>query len=301
MRRLATVVKYPQSDTPSVGRLETRRHSDESRPPWHLSLIAPGLSFVILSPLMSGLLSKLGFGSTAEETATIVQGEIPVLHGADLAVAYFSSRGGGDLHDFLRVSPHRFLFGLLDVAGKREASGPVLQAAQGCFRSSAEKLFSDSEVNESDAMIELARRLNLEIMRAAGGVRSCPAFAGCYNEELGTICYVNAGHTPGLLRDEASVVELPATGLPLGLFSLAPTDARIVGLGPKASLAVVSRGVVEAESKNSEFGLAGVKGVMQVGSASAQDLSRNILQRVQDFMQTAPKHNDVTALTLIRN
>jgi serine phosphatase RsbU (regulator of sigma subunit) len=111
---------------------------------------------------------------------------------------------------------------------------------------------------------------------------------------------VNAGHTPGLLRDDASVVELPATGLPLGLFSLAPTDARIVGLGPKGSLAVVSRGVVEAESKNAEFGLDGVKGVMQAGPSSAKDLSQRILQRVQDFMHMAPKHNDVTALTLTR-
>ncbi|HYW36672.1 MAG TPA: SpoIIE family protein phosphatase [Terriglobales bacterium] len=249
---------------------------------------------------MKVLLSKLGFGSTVEEVPEIVQGETPVLQGADMAVAYFSSRAGGDLHDFLRVSPHRFLFGLLDVAGKRETSGPVLQAAQACFRSSGEQLFAATELNESDAMIELSRRLNLEIMRAAGGVRSCPAFAGCYNEELGTVCYVNAGHTPGLLRDDASVVELPATGLPLGLFSLAPTDARIVGLGPKASLAVVSRGVVEAESKNAEFGLEGVKSVMQAGPASAKDLSQSILQRVQDFMHMVPKHNDVTALTLTR-
>ncbi len=249
---------------------------------------------------MRALLSKLGFGQAAEETPEIVQGETPALQGADMAVAYFSSRAGGDLHDFLRVSPHRFLFGLLDVAGKRETSGPVLQAAQSCFRSAAEQLFQDPELNESDAMIELSRRLNLEIMRAAGGVRSCPAFAGCYNEELGTICYVNAGHTPGLLRDETGVVELPATGLPLGLFSLAPTDARIVGLGRKGSLAVVSRGVVEAESKKLEFGLDGVKRVMQTGPASAKDLSQNILRRVQDFMSMAPKHNDVTALALVR-
>src|SRR5450755_273499 len=250
---------------------------------------------------MKALLSKLGFGSNTEEAAEIVHGETPALQGADLAVAYFSSRSGGDLHDFLRVSPNRFLFGLLDVAGKRETSGPVLQAAQACFRKAAEQLFAATELNESEAMIELSRRLNLEIMRAAGGVHSCPAFAGCYNEELGTVCYVNAGHTPGLLRDDASVVELPATGLPLGLFSLSPTDARIVGLGPKGSLAVVSRGVVEAESRNAEFGLEGVKSAMQAGHASAKDLSQSILQRVQDFMHAAPNHNDVTALTLIRN
>ncbi len=265
-----------------------------------LSTHCSASEFVIISPLMPGLLSKLGFGSTAEEVPRIVQADSPTLHGADLAVAFFSSRAGGDLHDFLRVSPQRLLFGLLDVAGKRESSGPVLQAAQACFRTSGEQIFSTPELNESEAMIELSRRLNLEIMRAAGGVRSCPAFAGCYNEELGTVCYVNAGHTAGLLRDDESVVELPATGLPLGLFSLAPTDARIVGLGPNGSLAVVSRGAVEAESKNAEFGLEGVKSVMQAGPSSAQDLSRRILERVQDFMHMAPKHNDVTALTLTR-
>src|ERR1700680_4628620 len=249
---------------------------------------------------MAGLLSRLGFGTTAEEVREIVHGDTPSLQGADLAVAYFSSRAGGDLHDFLRVSPHRFLFGLLDVAGKRETSGPVLEAAQACFRSSGEEIFAASELNESEAIIELSRRLNLEIMRAARGVRSCPAFAGCYNEELGTVCYVNAGHTSALLHDDDGTVELPATGLPLGLFSLAPTDARIVGMKPNASLVVVSRGVVEAESTDTEFGLDGVKSILQAGPASAKDLSQRILRGVQDFMHMAPKHNDVTALTLTR-
>ena len=230
----------------------------------------------------------------------VVHTASPAVQGAEMAVAYFSSRAGGDFYEFARVSPHRILFGLLDVAGKREQSRPVLLAAQECFRSAGAELFSAHDLNESDAMIELARRLNREIMRAAGGVRSCPAFAGCYNEDLGTVCYVNAGHTPGLLRDHSSVVELSATGLPLGLFSLAPTDARIVGLGPQAAMAVVSRGVVEAERRNEEFGLAGVRDVMQAGPVSAKDLSQRILGQVQDFMRQIPTHNDVTALTLTR-
>ena len=241
------------------------------------------------------------FRGSAEEVAPqIVQTDSPSLQGASLSIAYFPSCTGGDFHDFVRVGPTRFLFGLLDVAGKRETSQVVRQAARACFRAAGKELFSADELNESDAMVELARRLNLEIMRAAGGVRSCPAFAGCYNEELGTVCYVNAGHTPGLLRDDSSVEELPATGLPLGLFSLAPTDARIVAVGPQSSLAIVSRGVVEAECRNEEFGLAGVKKLMQANTGSAKDLSQSILERVQDFMCRVPKHNDVTALTLTR-
>ena len=248
---------------------------------------------------MRRLLSKF-LSSSEELVPQIVQTASPSLQGADMAIAYFPSCTGGDFHDFTRAGPTRFLFGLLDVAGKRETSQVVRQAARACFRSAGKELFSAEDLNEPDAMVELTRRLNLEVMRAAGGVRSCPAFAGCYNEELGTVCYVNAGHTPGLLRDDSSVVELPATGLPLGLFSLAPTDARIIGMGPQSSLAIVSRGVVEAESRHQEFGLAGVKNVMQVNTGSAKDLSQRILEQVQSFMQTAPKHNDVTALTLTR-
>jgi len=249
---------------------------------------------------MKKFLNRLGFGVGLEDAPQLVETKSSDLNGAELSVAYFSGRSGGDFYEFVRVAPHRLLFGLLDVAGKRDDGRPVLAAAQATFRTAGAELLASSELNEADAMVELSRRLNLEIMRAAGGVRSCPAFAGCYNEELGTVCYVNAGHTPGLLCDHASVEELHATGLPLGLFSLAPTDARIVGLGPDSCLTIVSRGVVEAQRQKEEFGLDGVKHVLQSKPPSATDLSRGILEQVQSFMCAYPKHNDVTALSLRR-
>jgi serine phosphatase RsbU (regulator of sigma subunit) len=68
-------------------------------------------------------------------------------------------------------------------------------------------------------MIELCYEINRTILKLADGIRSCPAFIGCYNEDLGTVCYANAGHTPGLLRDGTGITRLEATSLPLGLFS----------------------------------------------------------------------------------
>src|SRR6267154_5803249 len=205
------------------------------------------------------------FAKSKPLVADSAQPPAPELKDAQLAAASYGQRMGGDLYDYIRVSPSRVLFALLDVAGRLDQNRAIVAAAQDTLRSFGTQLLSHDDVNEADAMIEVCVQMNRAIMKAAGRVCSCPAFAGCYNEELGTVCYVNAGHTPGLLRDHSSVVELPATGLPLGLFSLAPTDARIVGLGPKGSLAVVSRGVVEAESKKTEFGLEGVKSVMQSG------------------------------------
>ncbi len=247
---------------------------------------------------MASLLARLGFSPAPGEIAEILQADAPSLDGAELAISYFGYMCG-DLHDYVRVSPTRLLFGLLDVAGKRETNSSIIEATQACFQSSALELFAPEELNESDAMVELSRRLNLEILRAANGVRSCPAFVGCYNDELGTVCYVNNGHTPALLHDH-DTIELPATGLPLGLFSLAPTDARIVGLEPNASLIVVSRGVVEAESKRKEFGLEGVKQALDESPGQSRNLSLRILDRMQQFMPGAPKHNDATALSLTR-
>jgi phosphoserine phosphatase RsbU/P len=225
----------------------------------------------------------------------------PEIQQASLAAVYYGQRMGGDFYDFLRVGPNRVMFGLLDVAGRAEENQSIVSAARDVFRSSGCELFCKEDVNEADAMMELCLRLNRTILQAAGSVHSCAAFAGCYEENLGTVCYFNAGHTPGLVRDTTGVAELHATGLPLGLFSHTTCDASTVGLEPGATLLLVSRGVVEAKCKREEFGLESVKTGLQRSTAeSAHELCLAMLQRVQDFMCVPPTHNDVTALALSR-
>jgi len=226
---------------------------------------------------------------------------VPELHQAELAAAYYGERQGGDHYDFVRVSPTRVLFGLLDIAGRIEENGTIVSVAQQTFRTRSPELFSAVDVNEADAMAELCLELNRAIMSAEGGIRSCPAFAGCYNEDLGTICYFNAGHTPGLLRDATGVAELPATGLPLGLFSHATCEAPLVALPPGAALLLVSKGLLEGRRRREEFGLDRVKtGLQQAAGESAKELCATMIDGVQQFMRKPPVHNDVTALALVR-
>jgi serine phosphatase RsbU (regulator of sigma subunit) len=231
-----------------------------------------------------------------------VQAEVPELHAAQLAAAYYGERQGGDLHDFVRVTPNRVIFGLLDMARRLEENGAAISAAQQTFRSRSPELFAAEDVNEADAMAELCLELNRAIIAAEGGVRSCPAFAGCYNEDLGTICYFNAGHTPGLLRDLTGITELPATGLPLGLFSHATCEAPLVALPPGAALLLVSRGLLEGKRRREEFGLERVKtGLKQGSNETAKELCATVIDDVQQFMRRPPVHNDVTALALVRD
>src|SRR5690348_5785631 len=139
--------------------------------------------------------------AVAVQVAQPVQAEVPQLQQAEIAAVYYGQRMGGDFYDFLRVSPSRVIFGLLDIAGRLDENRDIVTAAQQVFRNVASELLSGDDVNEATAMVELCLQLNRSIVNAAAGVRSCPAFAGCYNEALGTVCYFNAGHTPALLRD----------------------------------------------------------------------------------------------------
>jgi serine phosphatase RsbU (regulator of sigma subunit) len=139
-----------------------------------------------------------------------------------------------------------------------------------------------------------------------GGLRSCPAFIGSYNEELGTVWYANAGHTPGLLRDDTGITPLEATGLPLGLFSHTMQSAASCHLMPGSALLVVSRGIVEADCVDadhqaSEFGLDGVKQSSQDATAlNVSELCMTVLQAARKFIPTTPTHNDLTTLVLAR-
>jgi len=143
-------------------------------------------------------------------------------------------------------------------------------------------------------------------MEAAAGIHSCPAFLACYHERFGTLCYTNAGHTPGLLRDSTGVVELASTGLPLGLFSHATCDAPTVALAKGAALLLVSRGVVEGKCKDDkvedlEFGLERVKERLQADpSQNAQALCGSVLNTVGEFTCEPLVQDDMTALCFVR-
>lgn len=230
-----------------------------------------------------------------------------------MVAASYGPRMGGDSHGYIRVNPSRVLFALLDVAGQLEQTRAIISAALSTFRNCGQQLLNQDDANEADAMIEVCVQMNRTILEAASRVCPCPTFAGCFNETLGTVCYVNAGHTPALLHDEDGISELRATGLPLGLFSHSAADASIVALEPGASLVLVSRGLVEANRKGKEFGLAQVKEILlATPTLMAEGINAAILGQVRQFLGPQPPtgkqvlergraNNDVTVLSLTRS
>jgi len=245
-------------------------------------------------------------GSVSVATVEPVPTVFPEIGGADIAAVFTGKRVAGDFYDSTRVSSERVLIGLMDVAGRREDNRPILIHAQEIFRTVGAQLFSSSDINESDAMTELCLRLNRGLIDLCCGVHSCPAFIACYHEKFGTLCYTNAGHTAALLRDQGGVAELGSTGLPLGLFSHATSEAPTVAMEKGAALLLVSRGLIECEGRangsTDSFGLDRVKqSLLSLPIDNANSLCSSVLDAVSEFGGKRAPCDDRTALALIRS
>ncbi len=226
---------------------------------------------------------------------------VPQLKTAQIAAVYRAARIGGDFYDFVTTESERLVFLLMDIAGKRDQALDIAAAVQDRFRAEAAERMGPNMLNQSDALTELLLGLNRVVLDASGGVRCAPTFLGCYDEPMGTLWYVNAGHPPGVLRDHEGITLLEANGIPLGLFSHFTHDAQICVLQPSAALLVPSKGLVEAKGKNGEFGIERLKEAVQTGSFStAYDFCQTVLNVVDAFGKGTPQ-NDVTTLALVRS
>jgi len=243
--------------------------------------------------------------------------KIPDLPTARVAALYRGARVGGDFYDFIQVGSSRLLLLLLDIAGKRDEALHIAAAVQDVFHGAADIFYHDT-VNEAVALTSMALDINRGLMEAAGGVRYAPAFIACYNEVLGTCCYINAGHPPAMLKHNGGVDMLEASGLPLGLFSHATHEPQICALPPSAALILVSRGLIEAKVAKDEYGLERVQQALKDAPGNDADLlCKHLLENVRQFLQAQQNSrlfgritqigetdplgdNDTTAIALVR-
>jgi serine phosphatase RsbU (regulator of sigma subunit) len=262
---------------------------------------------------------KLSFGAAAPQPVKQPKpAQIPELKSAEVAALYRQARSGGDYFDFIAVG-NKFLFILMDIAGKREKALSVAAAVQDKLQARAPQLLEHGE--DAGAVTSLALELNKLVIEAAAGVCCAPAMIGCYDDEINTVSYINAGHTPGLLRDHDGIVELPSNGLPLGLFSHSTHDAQFCALSPGAALLLASKGLIEARSQGAsrnEFGMNRLRERLLESKADrAISLCRDVLDAVEQFQSEAvtatakiaaavpgfrpPEPNDATTVAIVRN
>ena len=225
---------------------------------------------------------------------------MPELPNAHFFALYRGARCGGDFYDFVSIDGRILMF-FCDISGKRDEALHIAAFVQDKLQQTGPGLFSGTDVNETDRLSDLLLVLNRALMDAAGGPRYTPAFLSCFNPDLGTITYINAGHLPALVRDGEDIATLDASGLPLGLFTHSTHDAQVCVVGPGASLLLVSRGLVETKRHHEEFGLDRVKEyLLSSRYDDARQLCTAMQSAAQRFLDNKLPDNDLTTLAMVR-
>lgn len=183
------------------------------------------------------------------------------------------------------------MFVVGDVSGKGVAASLLMSQLHAIFRSLSPF---------ADGVGELVARANRIFCEST--LASHYATLVCGRASVsGEISLANAGHCPPLLVSADAVAEVPATGLPLGLFSDSEYTDCILRLAPGETLVIYTDGISEAQNaSDAEYGAKRLAELLRARRELAPEpLLSACLEDLAAFRGPAPRRDDLT-LMLIR-
>lgn len=219
--------------------------------------------------------------------------ELPNLPQWQIAAYYGPARAvGGDFYDFIEMPGGRIGIAVGDVTDKGVPAALVMARTHSILRAEASR--SDSP----GAILARANELLVPEMPARMFVTCLFAIL---DPETGHIVLANAGHNLPYIRTDEGVVELRATGMPLGLMADITYDETEGDVAPGSNVLLYSDGLVEAHDTTQQmFGFPRLREAMTVDDAGSELLDR-LLEDLHTF--TGPdweQEDDITLVTLRR-
>lgn len=220
--------------------------------------------------------------------------ETPALEGWSIATYYQPAREvGGDFYDFLPLADGRLGIVLGDVTDKGVPAALVMATTRSMLRAAAPSSTTPGAV---------LARVNELLCADLPASMFVTCFYAILDPLTGRLCYANAGQDlPYLRRADASIVELRAAGMPLGLMPAMTYDEHDIELAPTESVVFYSDGLVEAHNARREmFGFPRLAESLGRAPASGDTIAM-LLGALADFTGAGwEQEDDVTLLTLRR-
>ena len=176
---------------------------------------------------------------------TLLPKELPSIPGWSVDAFYRPARAvGGDFYDFIQLGPDRLGVIIGDVTDKGVPAALVMATCRSMLRAVAHNFNSPSAVLE-----EVNSKLVVEIPPAM--------FVTCLyaiiDTSAGEVVFANAGHNLPYVRNTSGVIELRATGMPLGLMPDMTYDEKTHVLEDGDVMVLTSDGITEAHDPTGEM------------------------------------------------
>jgi serine phosphatase RsbU (regulator of sigma subunit) len=233
----------------------------------------------------------------------LLPSQMPVLPGWDVAAFWRPARMvSGDLYDFIYFPDGKLGLVVADVTDKGVPAALLMANARSVLRGAAASAGRSGWDSPSRLMAQVNEVLSEEM--------PMDMFVTCLLAVLdpnnGHVRFANAGHNPPYLRTAQGVVELRATGIPLGLFPDLEYEEKEAHLENGDTLLMYSDGLTEAHDPQREmFGfprlrqlLVDLPGDLQVQSSALID---QLIGELETF--TGPgweQEDDITMITVTR-
>jgi len=224
---------------------------------------------------------------------TLLPQSLPALDGWGVSAYYQPARAvGGDFYDFIYFPDGRIGFIVADVTDKGVPAALVMATTRTLLRAAAERLEAPGAV---------LARTNDVLVQEIPPKMFVTCFYAVLNPATGHLRYANAGHDVPYRTTADGVVELRATGMPLGLMPGMGYEEKVTTLAPGEYVLLYSDGLVEAHNPQREmFGFPRLQALMAT-HANGDTLKDFLLDQLTAF--TGPgweQEDDVTLVTLQR-
>ena len=219
--------------------------------------------------------------------------ELPKLPEWQIAAYYGPARAvGGDFYDFIEMRDGRIGIAVGDVTDKGVPAALVMARTHSILR---------AEASRSDSPGEILARANALLEPEMPARMFVTCLFAILEPATGRIVMANAGHNLPYIRTDQGVIELRATGMPLGLMPNIRYEETEGVIAPGSNVLLYSDGLVEAHDPNQEmYGFPRLRQEMTVDDAGSELLDR-LLDTLHRFTGADwEQEDDITLVTLRR-
>ncbi|MEO1287978.1 MAG: SpoIIE family protein phosphatase [Chloroflexota bacterium] len=176
---------------------------------------------------------------------TLLPSKVPVLEGWQMDVYWQPAYSvGGDFYDFIPLEDGRMCIIAADVTDKGIPAALVMASARSILRAATEHLQSPGAI---------LNRVNNTLCPDIPDKMFITCLCIILDPKTGFMHIANAGHNLPYLRRNGEVLELKATGMPLGLLPNMPYDEVDFQILPGDTMLLFSDGIDEAHNPQREM------------------------------------------------
>jgi serine phosphatase RsbU (regulator of sigma subunit)/anti-sigma regulatory factor (Ser/Thr protein kinase) len=223
---------------------------------------------------------------------TLLPKELPNITGWGVDAFYRPARAvGGDFYDFIDLGDGRLGVVIGDVTDKGVPAALVMATCRSMLRAAAQTTASPSEV---------LREVNENLVPEIPPAMFVTCLYAIVDTGGGEVVLANAGHNLPYVRTADGVVEVRATGMPLGLMPGMSYDEKTYHLHHGDVMVLTSDGITEAHNPEREmYGFGRLMGRIAKKS-KADDVVAALVGDLENWVADGEQEDDITLVVVRR-